>query len=62
MLKREISENRLDKNSKFENGVLQCYKVRCSIVHAGASALVIDEFSDSDDALRSLVIPLENAV
>lgn len=61
-LKREISEDRLNKNSKVENGVLQCYKVRCSIVHAGSSALVIDEFSDADDALRSLLIPLENAV
>lgn len=62
MLKREISENRLNKNTKVENGVLQCYKVRCSIVHAGVGALVIDEFSDADDALRSLVVPLENAV
>lgn len=62
MLKKEISENELNKNSKVKNGVLLCYKVRCSIVHAGASAIVIDEFSDSDDALRSLVTPLENAV
>jgi hypothetical protein len=61
-LTRELPEYRLNKRSNFENGVFLCYKVRCSIVHAVASALTIDEFSDADDALRSLIIPLENAV
>lgn len=68
MLEKEVSEDKLHKNSvfapgnKWKKGVLLCYKARCSIVHAGASSLVFDEFPDGDDALRTLVIPLENAV
>ncbi|MFC2045886.1 hypothetical protein ACFLUH_04330 [Chloroflexota bacterium] len=62
MLKREISNKETNKNSKYASGVLQCYRVRCSIVHASSSGLVIDEFDDADDALRSLIIPLESAV
>ncbi len=68
MLERELTEDKSRWNeafkpgNKYVKGVFLCYKVRCSIVHAGASSLVFDEFSDADNALRSLVIPLENAV
>jgi hypothetical protein len=68
MLKRELSEDKLlsrqafAPGNKYVKGVLLCYKIRCSIVHAGASHLMFDEFSDADDALRSLLMPLGNAV
>jgi hypothetical protein len=62
MLKKEFSEKKASKKSKSENGTLQCYQVRCSIVHAGNSALVFDEFEDANDALRLLIVPLESAL
>lgn len=49
-------------SSKDIKGVLLCYITRCSIVHAGSVSLVFDEFDDANDALRSLVVPMENAV
>jgi hypothetical protein len=47
---------------KYVKGVILCYKIRCSIVHSGSTSLVLDEFDDANIALRSLVVPLENAV
>ena len=47
---------------KFEQGILICYKLRCSIVHAGDTYLLYDNFDDADAFLLGLIEPLEKAI
>jgi len=49
------------KESKIKQGVLVCYKIRCSIVHAGVSSPIFDSYPDAGACLEALVSSLEIA-
>jgi hypothetical protein len=51
-----------DFQGAFQKGAFLCYKVRCSIVHAGGTSLIFEHFEDGEEALLELVMPLEQAV
>lgn len=64
MLEREYDSDprKKDFQGMFQKGAFLCYKVRCSIVHAGGTSLIFEHFEDGEEALLELVMPLEQAV
>jgi hypothetical protein len=53
-------QNQLAANDA-EKGVIYCYKVRCSIVHAGLTAPIFDAFPDASDFLELILPSVESA-
>lgn len=52
-----------DTATKSHKGIQLCYKVRCSIAHAGEGPhIVFEKFNDADEALLILMNTLERAV
>jgi hypothetical protein len=47
---------------KGQKGVLICYKIRCAIVHAGASSPIFDAYPDGPACLEPLLPVCELAV
>ena len=48
--------------TKWQKGVLICYKIRCAIVHAGVSSLIFDAYADGPACLEAVLPACESAV
>jgi hypothetical protein len=62
-IERSIQQNKQQNqvNGKSQMGVLVCYKMRCSIVHAGLSAPIFDAYPDGPALLESVLPIFESA-
>ena len=49
-------------NAKWQRGVIHCYKIRCSIAHAGGSDVYIERYADWRNGLEKLLPHLERVV
>ncbi|MCA6261992.1 hypothetical protein [Phenylobacterium sp.] len=47
--------------SRWENGAVLIYQIRCAIVHAGQRDLIFERFSDSEDVLKAVIEHIERA-
>jgi hypothetical protein len=59
-IKRDLQDKNELKES-WKRGAAWIYQTRCSIVHSGSGSAIYENFSDADEFVRSLIVPLEQS-